>query len=100
MLSSHEPLVSLIPSDDMRFEPISQQAVWDGVSNDLADHIMGYLADHIMGSDHITEAPDLESTLWGSPDLESTLVCRRRPRVPRPRVPRPRVLYPRQGHNR
>ena len=37
---------------------------------------------------------DQESTLWKSPDLESTLVFRRRPRVPRPRVPRPRVLYP------
>ena len=42
----------------MRFEP--------------TDHITGSLADHIMGSDHITAAPDLEFTLWGSPDLEST----------------------------
>ena len=90
MPSSHEPLVSCIPSDDMRFEPISQQAVWDSVSNDPADHITGSLADHIMGSDHTTAAPDLESTLRGSPDLESTLVCRCRPRVRRPWVRPPK----------
>ena len=40
--------------DDMRFEPISQQAAWDGVSNDPADQIMSSLADHIIGYDHIT----------------------------------------------
>ena len=45
----------------MRFEP--------------TDHITGSLADHIMGSDHVTEAPNLGSALWGSLDLESTLVC-------------------------
>ena len=86
MSSSHEHLVSGIPPEDMRFVPISQQVVWDCVSNDPVDHITGSLADHIMGSDHITEAPD----------LESTLVFRRRPRVPRPRVPRPRVRPPSQ----
>ena len=60
----------------MRLEPIAQQVVWVCVGNDPVDHITGSLADHIMGSDHVTEAPNLESALWGSPDLESTLVCR------------------------
>ena len=41
MSSSHEALVSRIPSDYRRFEPFSKQVVRDGVNNDPVDLITG-----------------------------------------------------------
>ena len=58
--------------DDMRFEPISQQAAWDGVNNDPADQIMSSLADHIIGY-------DLESTLEVSPYLNQFVLSKKAP---------------------